>query len=72
MLELAKYAKQHIPEQHPKVREHGWWLISGAVGTHSPTGKCVGGTKVSEGTALGPLGRWQHGQVAASCVPAPK
>lgn len=20
MLELAKYAKQHIPEQHPKVR----------------------------------------------------
>uniref|UniRef100_A0A803Y176 UNC-45/Cro1/She4 central domain-containing protein n=1 Tax=Meleagris gallopavo TaxID=9103 RepID=A0A803Y176_MELGA len=40
MLELAKYAKQHIPEQHPKVRGHGWWLVSGAVGTHSPTGKC--------------------------------
>lgn len=26
MVELAKYAKQHVPEQHPKVREplRGW------------------------------------------------
>lgn len=40
MLELAKYAKQHIPEQHPKVRGG---MIAGAVGSLGSTGQQGGG-----------------------------
>lgn len=36
MVELAKYAKQHVPEQHPKVRAPGKELHGDHVnrGTH--------------------------------------
>ena len=26
MVELAKYAKQHVPEEHPKVQHSNYWL----------------------------------------------
>ena len=58
MLELAKYAKQHIPEQHPKVSRAR--LFSGAVGSPGPGGECAGGTEpgVPSGdrVSLGPSG----------------
>lgn len=44
MVELAKYAKQHVPEQHPKVRGRGrawgslrhWDRLTGASAADKP------------------------------------
>lgn len=38
MVELAKYAKQHVPEQHPKVRGllEGFGDVSASLGPGDP------------------------------------
>lgn len=68
MLELAKYAKQHIPEQHPKVS--GAQLFSGPAGSPGH-GERLGGTEpgVPSGdrVSLGPSGvRWETSQRVAA------
>lgn len=73
MLELAKYAKQHIPEQHPKVS--GAQLFSGPAGSPGHGGERLGGTEpgVPSGdrVSLGPSGvRWETGATKPSGDPA--
>lgn len=52
MVELAKYAKQHVPEQHPKVRGplEGFGDVSASLGPGDSRAYTAGGPSVQTGS----------------------